>query len=447
MSYTLNQWESGNRWTDTAFLEKLANASDDLADEYLDIMVDEFGAKQSASTEPPDPSKSLEALQNLFRLDVTDTTAISSAFPGLVPFFQETGKFPPGTDIERCARGAKVFEKTEAVSCLILLTKGLPEGYASASLTEVLDLSELLLRHPFKRLLATLEMLLQVNRSFHPQRLTDEKDARGIAALGLAQKLRLWHAGIRDFALIAVPGFEAKHGMPISIFDMSATIMGFSLLVIEGWEKLYLEGVSDQDKEDYFYMWRVYSLMFGIHPKGEPGNTCYIPNDVADAREFYKAYAAKCYAPNKKGIALAGANLQMLEEMVPKILRLFGLRRMPRAYMSILMGEKFCKEMLQLPRLYWDIILVFVLLLLGLLARVFRTLHLGDRFAGKLFDGLINKAFGSGPVLVVGDNMSTVIKEFEKESKERQRKKKEDEARKLADATKSEVKTISTPVQ
>ena len=72
---------------------------------------------------------------------------------------------------------------------------------------------------------------------------------------------------------------------------MLATIMGFSLLVIRGLQKLQV-GLTAQEAEDYYYLWRIYALAIGIHPRGSPDSTEYLPANLAEADEFYRIVRA-----------------------------------------------------------------------------------------------------------------------------------------------------------
>jgi hypothetical protein len=122
---------------------------------------------------------------------------------------------------------------------------------------------------------------------------------------------------------------------------MLATIMGFSLLVIGGLRDLGVR-LTEQQAEDYFYLWRIYALAMGIHPAGEPDSTAYLPATLAEAEEFYLAYARRHFrdaAENPEGVELTRANLLMLEHMLETThLRWRVLKPAPQIYMQQLLG-------------------------------------------------------------------------------------------------------------
>ena len=93
-----------------------------------------------------------------------------------------------------------------------MLAKSLPEGYAAPNLAQVLNLSGDLRNRTYKRLLATLQLVLNVSSctGFGP----------GGRAVISAQKLRLLHAGTRYITRKARPHFEEKYGVPVNQEDM-----------------------------------------------------------------------------------------------------------------------------------------------------------------------------------------------------------------------------------
>jgi hypothetical protein len=153
-----------------------------------------------------------------------------------------------------------------------------------------------------------------------------------------AQKLRLLHAGVRTLVPRFRPGYEEKFVVPVNHEDMLATIMGFSYLVIEGLQRLGLR-LSEAEAEDFYYLWRVYALMMGIHPEGKPDDDSYIPATVEEAGAFYDSYVRRHDtgpAENPYGLVLTQDNLDMMRDLIPRPLRLvLGLT--PRLSMSELM--------------------------------------------------------------------------------------------------------------
>ena len=156
------------RWTD-AFLDTLRTQGDSLADEYLQKLV---------------ADNEIANVRKVFaEMDSNNEIPPASTFPLLNEFFSVTNSLPPNVDIRRINRGETVFQKNAFTGALVLLTKSLPEGYAAPNLSIILNLSGDLRTHPYKRLLSTLQTVVNVStfHGFQP----------GGRAVITAQKLRL----------------------------------------------------------------------------------------------------------------------------------------------------------------------------------------------------------------------------------------------------------------
>ena len=214
---------------------------------------------------------------------------------------------------------------------VILLCKSIPEGYGAPALTQVLHMTGLLKERPLRRLLGVLQMVLDVadEGGFEPEG----------KALCVAAKLRLLHAGLRPLVRHHLPGYEATHNVPCNHEDMLVTVLGFSLMVVDGLQALGTQ-LTPQDAEDLFYPWRVFCACMGIPD-------AYIPTDLQDARQFYRAWEARqCVAAdqNPEGVQLAHANTQMLRDLLPQWSHVLGMSDLPQMYMWLLMGRQRCER-------------------------------------------------------------------------------------------------------
>ena len=312
---------STNRWSDS-FLDGLRSRGDALADETLKLILKD---NENAGTSA------------LFRtMDTNDDLPPSRQFPLLAEFFRMTDGLPPGVDLDRIRRGEEVFRGHVFECAIVLLMKSLPEGYAAPNLAIILNISGQLETHTFKRLLATLQMVVNVT--------TARGFQSGGKAVITAQKLRLLHAGVRHLVNRYRPGFAPQYGVPVNLEDMLATIVGLSYLLLMGLRTLNA-GLTPAQEEDCFYLWRVYALMMGIHPEGHPESDEYLPDNVEDAARFYDAYKRRHYvasSANPDGVALAAADLKMLRKRIPLLFRILGFGVIPHIYMRDLMGDEAC---------------------------------------------------------------------------------------------------------
>ncbi len=313
-----------SKWSDDDFLNDLRRQVDTQADECLRELV----AHGNESD-----------FRNVFRQMTTNDEPLPEGLPkALRGFFEQTSGLPTldgaPLDEARLARGSAVFLKHAFPSALVLLAKSLPEGYSAPNLSLILSLSDNLNRNPYRRLMGVLQLLVNLCA-----KTGFEKNGKGLVT---AQKLRLLHAGVRQLAPKHLPDYAATYQQPCNQEDMLGTIMGFSLLVIEG---LRILGVplAAEDAEDYYYVWRIFAVLMGIHPPGRPDSSEIVPADLTQARLFYDSFVRRHYrqAPeNPKGAELAGSLLRMMDRMLPRTpLRMLGLRIVPRIYMEQLTGR------------------------------------------------------------------------------------------------------------
>lgn len=314
-----------SKWSDDQFLDSLRLLGDERADACL--------ARLTAAGNESD-------FHGVFRHLNSNNGPLPENLPEALRDFFEHTKLPPDIDGQpinhaRVARGSAVFLRHALPSALILLAKSLPAGYAAPNLALVLSLSDNLNRKPFKRLMGVLQLLVN---------LSGKADfTHGGSGLVTAQKLRLLHAGVRHVVPTHLPGYREKYQVPSNLEDMLGTIMGFSLLVIDGLAELG-HTLPPADAEDFYYLWRVFAILMGIHPPGAPGSGDFVPANVAEAHEFYRAYARRHYRPaaeNPEGAKLAGSLLDMMNMMLPQTpLRRLGLKIVPRIYMEMFLGRE-----------------------------------------------------------------------------------------------------------
>lgn len=375
------------RWDDDAFLDRLRDATDPVADEVVARLIADGG---------------IAATREVFSLLTRDADPIPEAAPlELHRFFAETARLPAGTDPARLDRGEELYTRHAFVAALVLLCKSLPSGYSAPCLASVLSVSGDLRQHPYKRLMGVLQMLVNVTTQHG-------FEAQG-AAVVTAQKMRLLHAGVRA----VVPRYRPRHaerfgGPPVNHEDMLATIMGFSLLVIEGMQQLGVPLRADE-AEDLYYPWRVFAQLCGLHPPGEPDSTERVPVTLAEATRFYDAYCRRHFATaaeNPAGVRLARENLEMVRDLVPRILRLLGFGMLPRVYMQELLGTEGMRRVGLRPLLGHRLLMKLAPLLVQLWQRGVDDLpgHTADRVAQLVFHHMIVREWNGEVTFLVPDS-------------------------------------------
>jgi hypothetical protein len=341
-----------SRWSNDAFLDGLRKFGDPAADRC---------AFELSKTD-----NSAAVVRAVFtKLTQNDQRLPADAPEPLRQFFDETYSWcdgcrqpamPSWIDRDRVIRGQYVFMKRLIPSVVALLCKSLPEGYAAAGATKILNISGELLAHTYHRLMGTLQLLVNVS--------TPQSFERAGVALINAQQMRLLHAGVRSNVAPKIldrrGGYQAyvdKYGVPINQEDLLATIMAFSLLVVRGLRTLHVP-ISDEEAEDFYYVWRVFAHQMGIHPPGDPENESHLPETLEEAGAFYAAYCRRHYAgaehwrgdwlaqslaENPEGCALAERHLAMLSTVLPDgWSSVFGLKHLMHLYVELLIGESAC---------------------------------------------------------------------------------------------------------
>lgn len=278
--------------------------------------------------------------------------------------------FPEWANRSMILRGQRAFMTRLLPATIVLLCKSLPEAYAAPRPSSVLNLSRQLSNLPFHRLLGTLQLLVTVStpHSF---------EGPWYPALLAAEEMQLLHAGVRSLVAPRVDteqrgpaertfdgwgerndyvlwgGYTAfRQGWPhsddksdsgaappqevVNQADMLATIIAFSLLVVDGLRQLKV-AFKDDDAEAFWHLWRVFAVFKGIHPPGEPMSDAWIPKTLGDARCFWLAYQQEYYVTesltwstehwqekarqaNPAGCALASAHVVMIAQFINDIL-------------------------------------------------------------------------------------------------------------------------------
>jgi hypothetical protein len=273
-------------------------------------------------------------------------------------------QLPPWANRSRILKGQRAFMTRLIPGVLALVCKSLPEAYSAARPASVLNLSGELAQLPYHRLLGTLQLLVTVSTPY-------SFEGPWYPALVAAQEMQLLHAGVRmnvaprlvqekrgrvertdtgwtgadDYVLWG--GYDAfRAGWPVrrdasepaadppqvvvSQTDMLATIIAFSLLVVDGVEALGTP-LTEDDAEAYWHLWRVFAVLKGMHPPGKPDDGSWVPETLADARAFWQSYRRHYLAgptqwteetprasreQNPSGYALTSAHLRMLARLV-----------------------------------------------------------------------------------------------------------------------------------
>lgn len=306
--------------------------------EYTDALLDSL--REIADPVPDQliaelaQSGEIELVNRILRDLVRNDQSIPVELPDNIEgWLRETDQLPVWADRERIARANEVFLEYGVPIAFILSTSSLINAYAARKGTKVLTHTYRLNQCPYRRIGETAQFVLLV---LAPGSLFEQ--GQGIPAI---QKVRLMHAAIRHLIDETGQWDRASYGVPICQEDLLGTLMTFTTLVVRDLPKLGVE-LTNQQIDDYLYIWRVIGTMLGIR-------TDLIPETIEDAIQLSLAIERRHHGPSPEGVALTRALLEMYTDLIPG--EIFdGL--FP-ALMRELVGDQIA-DWLEIPRSRWE---------------------------------------------------------------------------------------------
>jgi hypothetical protein len=220
--------------------------------------------------------------------------AVPGAPPALRALFDELDRVPVWVDGDAMLRGGRLFLRSGAVGGVILGAESLIFGYASPGGNKPLVLSGRLRQQAARRLGETARFVHAVSR---PGGL--ERFGEGFA---IAVKVRLMHAQVRRLARESGRFRVDLWGEPINQHDMAATGLLFSLVVLDGFQKLGFRYEPDEG-EALIHLWAYVSHVMGVEPR-------LLCRTVAEATRFADMVAATQGPPDDDSRALVKALLE-----------------------------------------------------------------------------------------------------------------------------------------
>lgn len=210
---------------------------------------------------------------------------------------------------KECLRRASIFFDTHMTECtLALAVRSLLKQYAAFKSTNVLAYTKLLPQYPYRRIISTMQFVLDVM-----ERNAFEPEGYGLRAI---QRLRMVHALIRIRIdvdkLRKTPGREwnDEWGTPINQQDMIFAVHTFSIEVIHG---LLASGekISDEEIQNYYYAWHIIGRMLGVVDELNPSDY-KIGVQVQE-----RIYAKEFIKDNPNGPLLAEPLIKFLVDVLP----------------------------------------------------------------------------------------------------------------------------------
>ena len=239
--------------------------------------------------------------------------------PELVAYFESSEEFRwTETEVSYLEKGSDFFDKHGPWITFALGVRSLLKQYAHTKAIEVLRLTTLLVKHVNRRILETMQFVLDVMSIGWDTKTADGHKKLNLDHPGLMsiKKLRLVHAMIRYRLLhkmydTSLGAFEENlWGHPINQEDMVFAIHTFSLEIIEGLKEMRV-AVTDDEAENYFQCWKIIGRGLGIRRELEPEN-------YADAMALQDIiYKRHFTMPNSVGPELSKALIGWFTKTVP----------------------------------------------------------------------------------------------------------------------------------
>lgn len=305
--------DTSPKWSDE-FLDEMRKHGDPLADQAAAAL---FNATKGHTKD-----EIAAFITSFISHDFTKAWKEKSVIPDppeLIQYFEEFDEFKlTQQEIEYLEKGSEIFEKHGPWITFCLGVRSLLKQYAHTKAIEVLRLTTLLVKHVNRRILETMQFVLDVMSIGW-----DTTSESGFKELNLnhpglmsIKKLRLVHAMIRYRLLhkmydTSLGEYDERiWGHPINQEDMVFAIHTFSLEIIEGLREMRI-AISDEDAENYFQCWKIIGRGLGISRELEPEN-------YADAMALQDIIYKRHFSmPNAVGPVLSQALIGWFTGAIP----------------------------------------------------------------------------------------------------------------------------------
>lgn len=304
---------ASSRWTNE-LLDRVRMQGDPKADRAAEAL---FNAVRGH-----DPAEISAFIIRFVSQDFTKAWVQQGAIPDppeLLAYFEDFEDFKFSTvDVEYLEKGSAIFDKHGPMITFALGVRSLLKQYAHTKAIEVLRLTTLLVKHVNRRILETMQFVLDVMSQDWVIKAEDGSFKLNLHHPGLMsiKKLRLVHAMIRyrlEHKMYDVSLGEydnVKLGFPINQEDMVFAVHTFSLEIIEGLREMRID-ISDEEAETYFQCWKIIGRGLGVDKELEP--TSY-----ADAISLQNLiYKRHFTLPNEAGPILSTALMNWFVSTVP----------------------------------------------------------------------------------------------------------------------------------
>lgn len=311
------------KWTNE-FLDEMRKHGDPAADKAAAAL---FNAIKGHS--PSEVAKFITAFVSRDFAKAWESQIAIEDPPELIAYFEAFDDFQlTQQELEYLEKGSDFFDRHGPMITFALGVRSLLKQYAHTKAIEVLRLTTLLVKHVNRRILETMQFVLDVMNPGWDSRANGGPLKLNLQHPGILsiKKLRLVHAMIRHRLMnkmydTSLGDYDIDQlGYPINQEDMIFATHTFSIEIIEGLREMRIP-VSDEDAENYFQCWKIIGRALGVRRELEPEN-------YADAMDLQNTiYRRHFTMPNEAGPVLSSALTGWFTQSIPllnhKMLRTF----------------------------------------------------------------------------------------------------------------------------
>ena len=312
--------DARGRWSEEA-MKPLVFQGDPLADAVIDELL---------------ADGKTDAVNDLMVRLVRMSTPVPEQLPPLTrTYFETSAKLPPWFDAAKIAKAQAMFFRHGWAVSAVLFCSSLPQCYAFPIGARVLLYTQGTSRHAWRRIVETAQLVFDVA----------EEGGLGAGGRGLrsTQKVRLMHAAIRHLVQQQA-SWDSASSLPINQIELCGTLCAFSVLVVDGLERLGCD-VTKDEADAWIHLWNVVGHVIGTRPE-------LMPKDYADGQALF-AMLRTHWGESPQGKELTRATLELMRELLPGTY----LDGFPSALVRHLAGDR-CADLLGVPRA--DVLELFV---------------------------------------------------------------------------------------
>lgn len=184
-------------------------------------------------------------------------SALSNPAPELRRFFERADAYPPWLDFDQIRTGALAYQRFGILGMIVLSSWSLINGYHSSAAVKPLAFTGQLRENSQRRLAETARF---VSEATQVDGLRFGRPGRDISL-----RVSMIHSHVRRACLRSGHWQTNAWGLPINQADMIGTLLEFSLLMMDGAQRLGFF-LSAEERDAILAMWRYCGHLSGVDP-------------------------------------------------------------------------------------------------------------------------------------------------------------------------------------